>query len=386
MRPHFSLLVTAFGPSDAASTLGIMGARAVHVPADSLVSTIRVGASSRLIVDAIVIDAASQPLRDDVSRSIGLAQTIRQISDAKMRTGVRWSAIPIIVLVANVALASMLRSRNETRGIIVVSRELGWTKIYDEIGAAVLEFSLELVRQMRSLGWDLRYYRGRWIRVRANLPKRRRGYRPEFETEYYDGSSDHWLKATSSISRRQLAVAAFDSTMTLQDVLYLQKLLVTPDVREPALQRLIEEAPYLLRSARDEMIARPRFVDGSTGAVKYPDVIHHGLMEAAVEITELKLPRAALVARRGKLVYQSAEITAGVAQVREYAEIAVDPSHRSQMEAIFGEPVSVNARTLIIGMAAGVDPDELKKVRSYIDDVDIRTWDEVLDEAISRFS
>jgi hypothetical protein len=197
--------------------------------------------------------------------------------------------------------------------------------------------------------------------------------------------SDQWLKERSVVAKRRLAVAAFDATMTLQDALYLQHLIVDPNVTEPALQRLIEEAPYLLQAARLELIARPAFINESTGDAKYPDLVHHPALKDSIAITELKLPRATLVARRGKLVYQSAGITEGLAQVREYAEIAVDPSHRSQMQALFGEPVSVSMRTLIIGRAAGINPDHLDRVRSYIDDVDVRTWDELLAQVVSRY-
>jgi hypothetical protein len=174
--------------------------------------------------------------------------------------------------------------------------------------------------------------------------------------------------------------------MTLQDVLYLQSLILDPNVTEPALQRLVEEAPYLLRAARHELMAKPRFVAEATGDVKYPDVILDPVVSDEISITEIKLPKARLVARRGKLVYQAADVTEGVAQVRDYAEIAVNPSHVSQMEALFDRPVTVSSRSLIIGMSAGLDPSALEKIRSYIDDVDVRTWDSILGDAVERYS
>jgi hypothetical protein len=181
-------------------------------------------------------------------------------------------------------------------------------------------------------------------------------------------------------------MAGFDETMTLQDILYLQSLIVNPHITEPALQQLVEEAPYLLKAARLELMAKPKFVMESTGDVKYPDVVLYPALEKSIGITELKLPTAKLVARRGKLIYQSAAFTEGVAQVRDYAEIAVDPSHASQMEALFRQPVGVSSRSLIIGMSAGVDPEALDKIRSYIDDVEVRTWDSVLGDAVERYS
>jgi hypothetical protein len=135
-----------------------------------------------------------------------------------------------------------------------------------------------------------------------------------------------------------------------------------------------------------ELVAKPRLIRESTGDVKYPDVVVHRASEEAIGITELKLPRAKLVARRGKLIYQTAAVTAGVAQVHEYAEIAVDASHASQMTALFGRPVPVTTKSLVIGMSAGVDPDELNKIRSQINGVDLQTWDSAVADAMALYS
>lgn len=331
MRPHVSLVVSAFDDSDATLALKLLGATTTFIQGEHLIDTLRLGGSSRLTADAIVIDSTTNPLQgEDIGRSIGLGTAVRRLSDATMRTGVRWSALPIIVIVTNAAFEYELRSYGLGDRIVPCAKDLGWPRVYDRIAHEVLEFSLEVVRQMRELGWDLGYHRGRWIRLRAKLPQRRGGHRRDFESEYYDGTADQWLREKSVVAKRRLAMAAFDATMTLQDALYLQSLIVDPGVTEPALQRLIEEAPYLLQSARLELIAKPTFIQESTGNVKSPDLVYHPVFRDSIDITELKLPRATLVAHRGKLVYQSAEITAGAAQVREYAEIAVDTSHRSR--------------------------------------------------------
>jgi hypothetical protein len=387
LRPHVSLIVTAFGSSDATSGLNLMGATSTFAWGERIADQIKYGALGRLTADAIVVDSSMNVLDGSaLSRCISLANAIRRLSGATMPTGVRWSAIPIVLLVSNEAITSLMPRQGWGNKITVIAKSQGWSTVYDRIVKAALAFSLELVEQMRSLGWELHYVRGRWIRVRAKRPSTKGGYRQSFESELYDGTADQWLRARSDALKRQLSMVGFDETVTLHDVLHLRRLIIDPDVTEPALQRLIEEAPYLLRAARMELIAKPRFVQESTGDEKYPDVVIHPPLEPAIAIAELKLPGARLIARRGKLIYQSAEVTAGVAQVREYAEVAVDPSHSSQMQALFGQPVAVSARSLVIGMSAGIDPDELNKVRSYIDDVDVRTWDSILDEAVTRYS
>ena len=303
-----------------------------------------------------------------------------------MPTGVRWSAIPIALLVESDMLLSSISIDGLGDRIVPIAKSRGWASVYNSISKKALDFSLELVEQMRALGWELRYCRGRWVRVRARRPRLKGGFRAAFESELYDGAADQWLHTRSRVAKRQLAMAGFDETMTLQDILYLQSLIVNPHITEPALQQLVEEAPYLLKAARLELMAKPKFVMESTGDVKYPDVVLYPALEKSIGITELKLPTAKLVARRGKLIYQSAAFTEGVAQVRDYAEIAVDPSHASQMEALFRQPVGVSSRSLIIGMSAGVDPEALDKIRSYIDDVEVRTWDSVLGDAVERYS
>jgi hypothetical protein len=121
-------------------------------------------------------------------------------------------------------------------------------------------------------------------------------------------------------------------------------------------------------------------------AIWVPDLIRLPWATDSIDIVELKLPQASLVAHRGNLVFQSGAVTSGVAQVRRYAEITVDPSYRSEIEALFGTPVNVSSRTLVLGMAHGIDPDKLSRIRSYIDDVDVIAWDEFFARAYSRYA
>ena len=386
MRPHVNLVATAFAQSPIASTLDLLGATTTFISGEALLSSLRIGSSSRLSADAIVIDSTTMPLEGTVLRCAALCGAVRQLTSATMRTGVRWSAIPMIMVVENEGLASLVTSDFNALRVVPCSRSMGWSSIYDVIVDEVLDFALNLVDDMRQLGWDLVYYRGRWLRQRLRRPRRRGGYRPDFETDRYDGTADQWLTAETLRDRKPLSVAAFDRTITLQDLLHLRKLLLNPFVTEPALQKLIEDAPYLLRSARLELKSHPRFHRLSEGDYIEPDIVLHPALRNTIDIVELKLPQASLVVRRGKLIYQSAEVTAGIAQVREQEEVAVDPSHRSEMEAIFGEPVSVSSRTLIIGMAAGLDPDKLNRIRSHLGDFGLRAWDEILEEAVRRYS
>jgi hypothetical protein len=386
-RPHVGLIVSAFGESAAPTALDLVGATSRFVWGEQLTDKLKMPTSTRLLADAILLDAtAPSRFSNELFRCLSLGKAIRRLSDATMPTGVRWSALPIILLVENEAVLSTLLSYGLSDRVTAFPKSRGWSMLYDFIVKTALEFSLALVSQMQSLGWELHYHRGRWLRVKAKLPGLKGGYRRAFESDFYDGASDRWLRAKPGAVKRQLSMAGFDETMTLQDVLYLQSLIIDPHVTETALQRLLEEAPYLLRAARLELVAKPRFVRESTGDVKYPDVIIHPALQNDIGITELKLPRAQLVARRGKLIYQSAGITAGIAQLQDYAEIAVNPSHASQMQAIFEQPIEVSSRSLIIGMSAGVDPDALEKVRSKLDGVELKTWDSVLDDAVERYA
>jgi hypothetical protein len=302
-----------------------------------------------------------------------------------MRTGIRWSEIPIVVLAQNEAIEHVISRDTTLPRIVACAISRGWPEVYERIVDVILDFSQELVRQMRELGWELIYRRGRWIRVRPPRMRRKDGWLQEIESQFYDGSADRWIQARSVIERRQLEVAAYDRTSTLEDLAAFAKLIRNPDVKEPALQKLIEQAPYLLRSSHAELIAHADFGTAPKVDSWYPDVIHHPLFSNRIDITELKVPQMSLVAKRGKLFYQGHDVTVGITQVQVYGEIAVKATHQSQMEAIFGEPVTVNSRTLVIGMAAGIDPEELARVRSRIDNVNIKAYDEVLGEALDRF-
>jgi hypothetical protein len=350
-----------------------------------LVSRLRSG-PPRLAVDAIVLDAtAGNALRGGaVAQCIAVAEDVRKVSTT-MPTGVRWGAVPIAVIVSNEAVASTVRYFGLPERLVICRKDAGWQTVYHQIASEVLSFVLDLVQQMRTLGWDIAYYRGRWVRVQITLPRRRRGFFPDLESELYDGTRDLWFKTEDRVVRRQLKLVGSGATRTVEDILELQRLIVGGSATEPALQQLIESAPYLLRASQMELHGRRAIVDARTGDRKIPDVVTHPFFTNAIDITELKLPTATLAVKRGKLVYQSAGITEGIAQVRDYAEVAIDTSNRSQIEAIFGEPVAINSQSLVIGISAGVDPDDLAKIRSQIPDVDVQGWDEILDDAIVRY-
>ena len=381
MRPHITVLVSAFHGSEATTSLRLLGATTTFLPAMSVVDTLRLGTSSRLVADVIVIDSTTG--LGGPQRNVALIKDIRGLSDAKMLTGVRWNAIPIMLIVGDEATEGMVTADLHMTRFVALASGRGWPRIYDVLADQAVNFSLALVDQMRSLGWTLVYQRGRWIRIRPPKMQRRHGSTPETETEYYDMSADQWFRETGKRKERFKSVG-FDQSITVEDLDRLELLIYNPNVREAALQNLIEEAPYLLEAARLELIAHPQFPHPQSG-VLFPDLIRHRLWEPKIDIVELKMPQATLVARRGRLIYQSAEITAGLEQVRQYADVAIDPVHLSSIEAIFGEPVSVSSTTLVIGMSTGVDPDALDKIRSRIPDTQVRTWDSILSGARKRF-
>ena len=109
MRPTFTAVVC--GKPGTATLLQSLGTRAFAVNEDVLVRTLK-AQDSILEANVFVIDAVGgNPLRgDEAVRAMNIVAAIRGLPDyCKMRTGVRWNVVPVVLFNEVDSLAEILR-------------------------------------------------------------------------------------------------------------------------------------------------------------------------------------------------------------------------------------------------------------------------------------
>jgi hypothetical protein len=130
MRPHVSVIVTAFYDSTIPNILRLYGATISFIHSETLIDTLRQSTSSSLTADAIVIDGTTLVAQSFI-RAAALSRAIRGLVDSKMRTGVRWSAIPIILVVKDDATMSAVSFDFTRYGVTSCALSAEWSYVYD---------------------------------------------------------------------------------------------------------------------------------------------------------------------------------------------------------------------------------------------------------------
>lgn len=105
------------------------------------------------------------------------------------------------------------------------------------------------------------------------------------------------------------------------------------------------------------------------------------------DIVEFKLPRvkgSAVVGRRNREQF-SAEINSYLAQTRVYRNYFEDPNNRRWFEQKYGFKVYKPKRYLVVGRRNDFDCEEWMEIKADYTDVEIITYDDLIDTVVSQF-
>jgi len=395
MRPHLSLVVTGTPRSLSATSLDSLGATSRFIVDEKLTDILGLNSgNSRLRADAIVIDGASKNVWQDqfpIARFVYIARSIKKLSDSiTMPNGVRWNAIPIILLVDNYEMEEQIASDYTLRSVLSAwSISRGFHYIYDAIARSVERFAEELIDQMGRVGWRFVNENGRIRRVHFQIPRRKRGFAPELDTKFYSHSADQIFTAPK---HRQFALSVLTASKeyTNKSLELYESYIKERGTREAKFQELLEQNPNFVGATHLEMFPHPSIL--RNGKRRIPDLVIHpfsiGDDGLDAHVVELKTAEMELLRGKGDRKYISGKINAYVAQIQEYERLINDETYLAQILHIFGSKIRAKRLSLIGGVSRTIDRDILERERAQLKNgygVDIISYDEHLDRQVRRY-
>jgi hypothetical protein len=389
MQSNFTVLVTGEGFSGGVPALSALGATTFFEPMDTVLGTIRQGATSRVCADVIVVDGTASRENilsgDGVLRAVRLTEALATLSDIYvMSNGVRWSALPIVLVGRDDALGSLLRYDPKFKHVDYVPLLTGppsrspWSVVYERAQRRYLRFGRALAESVNALGVLLHHQRGQMLR--AGL---REGVRLEaVENALYAGRHDQWFRTHSSVMRQIFSPLFSGRDAVARAVVEMERLAFDRTAKEDRPEALVRLNPCLMDIARFEAFPQFSFV-GSDGKRYRVDLLRlsygeeHG--RPASEIVEFKRGGYPLLRHRAFATLPSE----GVMQTAEYVEHLA--ACRAEIERRLGARLGTLRRTVVGGYARGADPVRLSRAREAATDTSVLGLDDLAGQNRQRF-
>jgi hypothetical protein len=394
-RIPLTLLVANCGPFDnqASLFLDALGARAFPYP-DKLVTQL-VMTPSRLVVDAIVIDATTVAYLSGTIFGLGesplqaaemLVKDLRQLSPGhRMRNGVSWNDIPVFVLVDDTHYESFALHCRQYAPSVQPCRvpfrhpiwdegsvPYGWDKIYDVIERRVKEWTFTLVERMQSQGWSLSEQTGSGQKYQSKKNDYDMIRLAPVVKSLVSGDSNGMVQA--------IKIMGWSTETVLRVLEYAHDASdIGKHVREYLFQRLFMENPYLLGAASFELVPHPHLVptaaDHRFPKEQIPDYVLHPFSignDADLRAIEIKRPDM-----RSGLLKDAAE------QVGRTTDFINDPRYTDEVARVFGQAPRARRPLVIAGHSARRD---FERFRASQDLADIQAYDEVFEQQERRYT
>ena len=161
-----------------------------------------------------------------------------------------------------------------------------------------------------------------------------------------------------------------------------RKLIRKPKVTESELQAFLERYPLFLTGFDYQRVQPQVHLYGKNKDLLIPDFMLVPFDNSLADIVELKRPQDRLLAWQGKHARFSAEVTAAIAQLRDYEQYFDDEENRERILADHGFSAYKPRLSLIIGSSSMIDsPIVFRKVASDWRQVSLLTYDDVLAKA-----
>jgi hypothetical protein len=377
------LLVTRGPKNEVAERWAKLGVGATQVSEDQFIDIVSDHLQlQQVTVDAIVFacDPAShlpEPRPPDILEPLAAALHAISLSELPetraMPDGRRWSALPVLLLVAKADLpeAEEVAARLKADGYPQIALST-LSADYDYSGsvlkALVKRYRQEVLCELDNLGFVVTYEAGRYRLGPALKP------RIDLIGYYYFGPADqrpdHFVTIDRDLIGIQLEIELFESLINLQAA------------SEADFQRFFEEHPHFL-SLLSMPLSHVQLRDGA-GKLVVPDFILKPVVAAQRdsrwEVLDLKRPQASLIVGRGSRRRLSHEVMKAVRQLRDYGDYFADPRNTATVEQALGHQLRRPKLGVLIGRMVETDVEALEVEQSRMPDVRIITYDEILEQ------
>jgi hypothetical protein len=174
-------------------------------------------------------------------------------------------------------------------------------------------------------------------------------------------------------------------SVTADELLELEDLINNRITREQDLQEFFERHPHFLRRWDFREVFPQIVLTREDDGPLIPDFILVDRLASNATILDLKLPKSRTVVAKRNRGRFSALVEEARAQLLEYRDWFDDRSNRESLKKRFGLEIYRPRLAAIIGSRAAVESAyELQKLRARTADIEVVTYDDILDDAKRR--
>jgi hypothetical protein len=346
------------------------------MPADRLLSYLRLTSATLAHVDVIVCNADTEP--DGTPRLYTLEKAVRmanQVADLPefiaMRDGRKWKMIPFVIIGEKAFYFEQVSDLTGRHARVIPPNPFT-DGILRRIQEEVDTYYDRLLQEYDNRGMMVRIVKGR-TQISPALMRKKKFE----ESEYYYVAADR-----RKLARNRWLTVIRDNEGVRADVAMLEQLL-NINASEQEMQRFFEEHPAILMQARLGIpISHPSYVSPKPNTLDFAFTPILGAQDGdSVDLLELKRPDAPLLNNLRLHRGLSMALHRAIDQVRDYGRRLSDPLNAARLIKKLGYLPSTPKLGVLIGRDRKDDAeDELFKLRVEEQiNVSVITYDEILE-------
>lgn len=160
-----------------------------------------------------------------------------------------------------------------------------------------------------------------------------------------------------------------------------QEIINSPNTVEHDIQKFLETHPKFILGHEYCEIYSQVILDRDGHGPLIPDFLIQPYDRELCDIIELKLPNVPLIVGKDNRKRFSSAIAEAAAQLRAYRDYFDDPAKREAVKNKYGISAFRPKLAVIIGRTPELDPILCKKIQSGLQDVDVVTYDDLIQRA-----
>jgi cold shock CspA family protein len=159
----------------------------------------------------------------------------------------------------------------------------------------------------------------------------------------------------------------------------LEELVNNPDSKESDFQRFFVQHPEFILNEDYKKAHAHIVLEHNEGGSLIPDFVLEPINGTLSDLLELKLPGAKVFRMKKNRCRFSAMVFEACAQLREYSRYFDEAQHRKVIQDKFGLLLYRPRMFVILGRRGDVDPLHLRAIQSDIPQLDVKTYDDIIE-------
>ncbi len=331
------------------------------------------------LLGSYAIDVVTTDIIHPDGSGVDLIREIRSLSDDLLFPGgLRARHVPIVVLSGSLTDSTCEAIAAIDRKVPLIHKPFSSVALIQAVDSVLSEYRHAVLQELEEIGLAVAWQGGRYQILVAYRQKPERPVERPVEGRLFGGSPAAVAKGYG-----RLVLLADRTGVAERSIAEFETLLNDARTAEPDLQAFFERHPAFLRGHDfDSYWSQPTLGRSAKGVVR-PDFV---LQPRALRdlpwnwrLIELKHPQAPVVTGSHFHPGFSQRVNRGLTQLRDYSQFFADPRNATLLEERFGGVVPRPKLVLTIGRLPSKDMARLTSLREREPDVEITTYDEVLE-------